>query len=97
MSEKQVQLALRRGALLTRIGMQRVALQGHAQGVKSLLDKADVLSRGVSWIKAHPGAVGAAVTLAVLLRPHRVLPWGRRAFLLWRGWLALRKKLAGVR
>lgn len=96
MNDKMYQLASRHGALLTRIAMQRTVLRDHAQGVRSLLDKGDAVFRGIGWIKANPLAVGAAVAVAVLLKPRRILPWGRRVFLLWRGWLAIRKKLSGA-
>ncbi len=96
MSDKRYQLASRHGALLAQIAMQRSLLRGHAQGVRSLLDKGDAVFKGVGWIKANPLAVGAAVAVAVLLKPRRVWPWGRRVFLMWRGWLAIRKKLSGA-
>ena len=45
------------------------------------------------------GAVGAAVAMAVVAKPARLWRWGRRAFVVWRGWQSLRssllKKFAG--
>ena len=55
--------------------------------------KGDAVVDGVDWLKQHPGVVGAVVAVAAILRPKRVWRWGRRGFLAWQGWQAIRKRL----
>jgi hypothetical protein len=60
------------------------------------LSRGDAVLKGVDWLKHHPAAIAAAVTVAVVARPRRALRWARCGFFLWRGWLAIRKSLIGA-
>lgn len=97
MNPKLLELATRHGALKARIDEQRRALARQAVPLEAALAKGDTVLRGVDWLKHHPVAIGVAVAAAVVMRPKRAWRWARRGFFLWRGWLAVRKSLAGVR
>jgi len=98
-NERLLQLATRHGALRARIDEQRRQLAQQLVPVEAALAKGDLVLDGVDWLKQHPGAVGAAVAMAVVAKPARLWRWGRRAFVVWRGWQSLRssllKKFAG--
>ena len=99
MNSKLLELATRHGALQARIDEQRRTLARHTQPLQAAFAKGDAVVDGVDWLKQHPGAVGAAVAMAVVAKPARLWRWGRRAFVVWRGWQSLRssllKKFAG--
>lgn len=93
MNQRLLQLATRHGALRARIDEQRRQLARYAGPLESALAKGDLVLDGVDWLKQHPGAVGAAVAAAVVAKPSRLWRWGRRAFVVWRGWQSLRSGL----
>lgn|SRR5574343_774688 len=96
MNPKLLELATRHGALQARIAEQRRQLAQHARPLEAALAKGDTVLDGVDWLKHHPAAVGAAVAAVVVARPARAWRWARRGFFLWRGWSAIRSKLAGA-
>lgn len=95
MNARQLELAVRRGELKARCAQQREVLASSVWPVEKALGAADAVVAGVDWLKRRPGLVGAAVALAVILRPGRAWRWGRRGFTLWGAWKALQKKLFG--
>lgn len=95
MNARQLELAVRKGELKARCAQQRETLAASVWPVEKTLGVADAVVAGVDWLKGRPGLVGAAVALAVILRPGRVWRWGRRGFSLWSAWKALQKKLLG--
>ncbi|UCV28666.1 YqjK-like family protein [Ferribacterium limneticum] len=97
MNPKLLELATRHGALKARIDEQRRQLARHVEPLQGALAKGDTVLKGVDWLKHHPAAVGLAVAAAVIARPKRAWRWGRRSFLLWRGWQALKSAVAGGR
>ena len=97
MNPKLLELATRHGALKARIDEQRRQLARHVEPLQGALAKGDTVLKGVDWLKHHPVAVGVAVAAAVIARPKRAWRWGRRSFLLWRGWQALKSAVAGGR
>lgn len=97
MNPKLLELATRHGALKARIDEQRRQLARHVEPLQGALAKGDTVLKGVDWLKHHPAAVGVAVAAAVIARPKRAWRWGRRSFLLWRGWQALKSAVAGGR
>lgn len=97
MNEKRLALAVRHGALRTRIDQQRRQLEQHAQPLEAALAQGDALLRGVDWLKHHPAAVVAAVAGVVIARPGRAWRWAKRGLFVWRGWQAVRNSLSGVR
>ncbi|MFN4326889.1 MAG: YqjK-like family protein [Azonexus sp.] len=97
MNPKLLELATRHGRLQARIAEQRRELARHAAPLESALAKGDAVLEGVDWLKHHPLAVGAAVAALAVARPQRAWRWARRGFFVWRGWQAVRKRLAGVR
>lgn len=91
MNERLLELAHRHGALQARIAEQRRQLAQHVVPIEAALARGDALRHALAWLKAHPGAVGSAVAVAVVLRPRRMWRWARRGFVLWRGWQAVRQ------
>ena len=96
MNEKALALAMRHGALKARIEQQRRSLSQHVAPLESALARGDAVLRGVDWLKHHPAAIAAAVAAAVIVRPKAAWRWGKRAFLVWRGWQAIRNNLLGT-
>ena len=86
MNPKLLELAMRHGALQARIAEQRRQLARHAAPLEAALAKGDAVLDGV----------GIAVATVVVARPKRAWRWARRGFFLWRGWTAIRNKLAGA-
>lgn len=97
MNSRLLQLANRHGALQARIDEQRRQLARHAGPLEAALARGDTVLRGVDWLKNHPTAVGVALAAVAVARPKRVLRWANRGYLVWRGWQAVKAKLAGVR
>lgn len=97
MNPKLLELATRHGALQARIAEQRHQLVRHAAPLEAALAKGDLVLDGVDWLKHHPAAVGVAVATVAVARPKRAFRWARQGFFLWRGWQAVKSRLAGVR
>ena len=97
MSARSVDLAQRHGALRERIAAQRRALASHVWPLESALGGIDRALAGVDWLKAHPAAVGFAVTVAVAASPKLTWRWAKRAFVVWRGWRSVRNLLLAGR
>ena len=97
MNPKLLELATRHGALKARIDEQRRTLVQHSVPLQAALARGDTVLKGVDWLKHHPAAIGAAVALAVVVRPRRTARWVRRGLFLWRGWRAIRTSLIGAR
>jgi hypothetical protein len=84
-----VECALRKQHLQFTIAAQRQALAGHIDGLAPLFTAADHVVAGADWLKHHPEAVVAGVTLFVAVRPRRwraLWRWSRRGFIVWRLW-----------
>lgn len=94
MNPKLLELATRHGALQVRIAEQRRQLARHAAPLEAALDKGDAVLDGVDWLKQHPAAVGMVVAAVAIARPKRAWRWARRGFFLWRGWQAVKHRLA---
>jgi hypothetical protein len=76
----------RRERLVARAAVQRddVAL---ALGVlRAPLAVVDRGVAGVTYVRDRPALVFAAAVVLVVLSPRRAWRWGRRAFVLWRGY-----------
>jgi hypothetical protein len=97
MTNRQIELALKRGRLQERIASQRASLAIQVRPVLHTLETADqglALARtGLAYVKRHPGQVGITFAVLAILRPARVWRWGRRAFVAWGIWKKLRDGL----
>ena len=93
MNERLLELATRRGELTARIAMQRATIAAHAYPLAGVLGVADQAAAGVDWIKRRPAVIAAAVAVLLVLRPGRLLRWGRNALFIWRGFRMLRSKV----
>lgn len=97
MSASRLEVATRHGALRARIAAQRADLALHVAPLEAALGGADKALAGVDWLKHHPAAVAAAVVVVVVASPRLAWRWGKRGFLVWRGWQTVRKSLLGTR
>ena len=93
LSGRSLELAHRHGALRARIDAQRAELARHLWPVEKALAGADRARGGIDWLKAHPEAVVAVTATVVVVSPKRAWRWGKRGYVLWRGWQAVRKSL----
>ena len=100
MNERLLELAVRRGELKARCAQQREALAATMRPVVDALGMADqaVLGAGKlkAWLSGHPTWVAGGLAALLAIRPRRAWRWGKRAFFLWRGWLAVRSRLSGL-
>ena len=96
MNAPLIELAVRRGRLIERIATQRASLVRCVQPVARVLHVVDRTRGGVrtttNRIKNHPAIVATALALLVILKPSRAWRWGRRSFVAWRAWRALRER-----
>lgn len=97
MNQRLLELAMRRGALTTRIEAQRQTLAVHAHPLEGAFGVADKALLGVDWLKQHPAAVAAAVAALAILKPRGAWRWAKRGVFVWRGWQSVRNLLAGER
>jgi membrane protein required for beta-lactamase induction len=93
MQGRALDLAQRHGALRARIDAQRQELARHVWPLEATLAGADRVRDGIDWLKAHPEAVVAATATVVVVSPRRAWRWGKRGYVLWRGWRAIRNSL----
>lgn len=80
---------------ITRDGMldrSVMRLSDYAKNLDGLVLQggADKALAGVDWLKHHPAAVAVAVVVLVVASPKRAWRWGKRGFLVWRGWQTVR-------
>jgi hypothetical protein len=97
LSGRALELAHRHGALRARIEAQRADLGRHVWPVETALAGADRIRDGVEWLKAHPEAVVAVTATVVVVSPKRAWRWGKRGYILWRGWQTVRTSLLSSR
>ena len=97
LSGRALELAHRHGALRARIDAQRAELARHVWPVETALAGADRIRDGVEGLKAHPEAVVAVTATVVVVSPKRAWRWGKRGYVLWRGWQTVRKSLLSGR
>lgn len=84
MKQRQLELALRKQALLLDCASQRHQLMQHATGLKPLFAGADRGIEIAQWIRRHPLAIVGASAAAVVLRPRFIWRMGLRGLYFWR-------------
>lgn len=96
MNPRRIEIAVRRGRLIERIAVQRAALGMQLQPVShalGIVDRVVAATRaGASYLRQHPAIVGGVVALLAAIRPRRAWRWGRRGFVAWRSWRAMRER-----
>lgn len=97
MSQRAVDLALKKQALLMDSARLRQEFAGHVHGLAPLASIVDTGWAGVSWLRSRPEwMLGGALVLALLMGPRKVLGLGMR---MW-GWaqllLRLRRSVSGL-
>lgn len=96
MSDRLLELAVKRGRLQERIAMQRRELAQHAVPLANALAVGDSVADGVDWLKRHPLVVVAAAAAIVVAKPRQAWRWARRGVIAWRGWRAVRSAVANL-
>jgi hypothetical protein len=96
MNPRLLELREQRGVLRAHCAAQRQLLAEHGVVLERACYVFDQARTGTGWIKRHPGIVGAAVALLVVLKPRKVWRWGQRAFWVWQGWRALRQRVLSI-
>lgn len=96
MNQTLIEIGIQRGRLIERIATQRASLGQRMQPVHRVLNGADRTLAAVrsasNYVKRHPGTVAATLAVLVVLKPRRAWRWGRRSFVAWRTWHALREQ-----
>lgn len=97
MTNRLIELAVKRGRLQERIAGQRATLARQALPLVDALAMTDQVvvtgRRGLDYLRAHPGQLAGAVAVLAVLRPKRVWRWGQRAFVAWEIWRRVRGRL----
>lgn len=83
MSQRAVELALKRQRLQFVAAGQREAMARNVAGLQPLFAAADSVHAGFLWLKRHPEWVIGGVVLIVVAKPRQVLRVARRAFYTW--------------
>lgn len=92
MKQRQLELALKKQALLLDCATQREQLAQHAAGLKPLFAGADRGIEIVQWVRQHPFLVAGASAAAFILRPRFFWRLGLRGMYVWRLAQALRSR-----
>lgn len=93
MSDKQLELQIRRNQLVMRSQALREQLGGQSQALQSPLALADRVRHAIQWLGAHPAWLAGLVAVPVIVRPRRALGWGIKLWGAWRVWQELRALL----
>ena len=93
MKKTLADLALERGRLTERIGVQRAALAHQLvpfQRAAATSDKVSAfVARCVVYARQHPLLMAGGLGLLAVLKPRRSLRWVQRGVVLWRTWKAV--------
>ena len=92
MKQRQLELALKKQALLLECAVQRQQLAQHAAGLKPLFAGADRGIEIVQWVRQHPLLLTGASVAALVLRPRFFWRLGLRGLYFWRLAQALRSR-----
>lgn len=92
MSQREIELALKKQRLQFRSAALRDQLAADAAGLHPLFHTLDRIQGGVRWLGRHPHWVVAGLVALLVARPKAFLRWGRRS---WFAWQTLRR-LKGV-
>jgi hypothetical protein len=95
MTDRAIELALKKQRLQMQSAQLRDEMADYGRGIEPVFSLADLTHDAWIWIKQRP-AIPLAVAVALMVaRPRFVLRWGRRA---WLGWQAVQRwrALAGT-
>ena len=104
------ELARRRAHLIELCELQRSDIAMHVGALETPLAMADRVFRVARYLRGHPLALGAAVTVVAAMRRRGIwklgrhavakrgvlLKWGQRGLVAWRAWRALRGRRASI-
>jgi hypothetical protein len=96
MNTKLVELAERRATLVARAAAQRAELSQRLVPWRGALAVVDQGVAAVRYFKSHPELLAAMVTVAVVIRPRRVLGLFRRGWVLWHTVSNVRRRFTGA-
>ncbi|HEX5393611.1 MAG TPA: YqjK-like family protein [Rhodocyclaceae bacterium] len=81
-----VDLALKKQRLILKSTALRASMVEDVQPLQPLFTGADRVVMVIHWIQQRPQLIAAALVASLVLRPRKVLRWGRRGFVLWKTW-----------
>ena len=84
MKQRQLELALKKQALLLDCASQRQDFARHTAGLKPLFAGADRGIEFVQWARQHPLLIAGASAAAFILRPRFFWRMGLRGLYFWR-------------
>lgn len=90
-----LELALKRERLIGRIDVQRERLAGQGEGLQRLCVVGDYALAVAGKVRDNPQWVMLATLAFVLLRPRRAWRLAKTGFILWRAWVAIRRRWSG--
>lgn len=95
-----IELYEERGRLRERIAMQRRELRQQLAPVSGVLQAGDrAMQAGrdaVDTLLKHPVALAAIAAAMVAVKPRVIWRWGRRGWVIWRGWRLVSRWLPGM-
>ena len=86
MTQRQLELALKRQRLQFRSGEQRGQLAESAVALAPVFLVAEYCRTGIRWVRDHPAVTVGALAALLVAKPRLVFRWGRRAWLVWLAW-----------
>lgn len=89
-SDGLIELARRKERLIMRAGQQRAVI---ATSCLQLQKPLGMIDRGIAmarYLKAHPLALAAGITVAAVLGRRSLLRWAGRGLFAWRAWHSVR-------
>ena len=86
MSDKSLELAVKKQRLLLASAELRGDLTGQVDGLAPAFSVADGVISGAHWLKQHPEIVVTVSVALVVARPRVVWRWARRVFSAWQVW-----------
>jgi hypothetical protein len=96
MSQRLIELAVRRERLVARIAAQRGELSGYLVPVKNACAVADKGVAAARYLQRHPWLVASAVAVTVAVRPRKAITWLKRGWFAWKFVRNLRQRLTGA-
>lgn len=92
MTDRQLELALKRQRLQWQADSQRQDLERHFRVFLPAFNASDRVRNGAIFLRRHPQWLAGAALVLAALRPRRAWRWSKRGFIAWRLWRRLQDK-----
>lgn len=93
MTERELELALRKQRLILRSAALRVLMTREAGHLKPAFARADQVRNALVWVRDHLHVVAAAGATLMVIRPRALFRWSRRGYFVWKAWRSLRSRI----